>query len=253
MAARARCPPRVRLRRMCRCARKSRRRCACGSACSRGTRLTPATGKQPAFAPDPESCSRRRCTCDSCARAHRAWHAGSDAGRRDEPVCPPLFAAHPARALTLARLSLREAMQAAQKNGEVSFEEARALRWLSDPRNAAPLAPAAAAPPPYDEVANAAAAASPAAPSPPAPEPPVVAAHAPIALEEVAAPQQAAVAEAPQVAPLTCAAARPRCGTDIQQAQVPAATLPASSSLDAAMPRFPSACLQLDRGCLFCV
>ena len=135
--------------------------------------------------------------------------------------------------LTLPLRSLREALLAAQTNGEVSFEEKRALRWLSDAKNAAPLAPAEAsveapaveaAPPPVDEMTAAAPPVSPAAsvPQPAAPLPVAM----PEAPEALAPPQEAPAAEAPQV-------------IDSMQAPVEPAALPASASLDSA--RFPSA------------
>jgi uncharacterized protein (DUF2252 family) len=98
--------------------------------------------------------------------------------------------------------SIADALEAAHSNGEVSFEEARALRWLKDDRNAALAAPVAAPAstlPPINEAAVAAQHAPPGAVTPQLLEPVVVAAHEPVAIE-VAAPDQAATAEVPQVA-----------------------------------------------------
>lgn len=105
------------------------------------------------------------------------------------------------RALTIALRSLYEALQAAQTNGEVSFEEKRAMHWLSDARNAAPPAPVeAAAQPLVEEVV---AAAPPASPAAPVSQPPPVATPEPAAPEAVtAAVVEAPAAEVPQVAPL---------------------------------------------------
>ena len=100
--------------------------------------------------------------------------------------------------------SIAVTLEAAHASSEVSFEEVRALSWLKDAKNAAPAASVGApAPtlPPVEEVAVAAQPASPAAVVPPPPEPVVAAAHEPAVVEEVAAPDQAAASEVPQVAP----------------------------------------------------
>ena len=108
-----------------------------------------------------------------------------------------------ARTHDIALHRLYEALQAAQTNGEVSFEEKRAMHWLSDARNAALPAPVEAAQPPVEEVV---AAAPPASPAAPVSQPP------PVATPEAAAPEavvaavvEAPAAEVPQVAPLACA------------------------------------------------
>lgn len=107
--------------------------------------------------------------------------------------------------LTLAPHSLCESLQAAQTSSEVSFEEARAIRWLSDVRNAAPPAPVAA--PPVGEEASVAPMAVPcASPAAIALQPSVTPAAQPAELETAAAPEQvAATLEVVQVAALDSA------------------------------------------------
>lgn len=88
-------------------------------------------------------------------------------------------------------------------NGEVSYEEARALRWLKDAKNAAPAAPVVAPTQtllPEDEVVVAARPSSPVAAVPHLSVPVILAALEPVGVEEVAAPDQAATAEVTQVA-----------------------------------------------------
>ena len=143
--------------------------------------------------------------------------------------------------------SISEALQAAQSNGEVSFEEARALRWLNDPKNAAPVAPvppaAPVAPtlPPVAEVVAAEQPASPLAAVPQPPEPFVVAAPEPVAPEAVAVPLQAAASEVPQVAPARALHLASATHVDPFKAQAEHVPVQASVNVGAEKPRFPRA------------
>ena len=138
---------------------------------------------------------------------------------------------------------IAEALETAHTSGEVSFEEARALRWLKEAKNASPAAPVVApALPPVEKVAAAAQPASPAAVVPPPPEQVVAAAHEPVAVAvEVTAPEQAATAEVPQVASSRALWLGHSACIDSEQAQAEQRVQQPSLNIGSEKPRFPRA------------
>ena len=156
----------------------------------------------------------------------------------------PLLATSSVQSTHDARRSLHDSLKAVQTSGDVSFEEKRALRWLSDAKNAAPPRPAVV-PLPVDEVTTAAPPASPAACAPQPAEALPIAVPEPDVAEAAAAPEVVPAAEDLQVAPFACSPAHLlRLLISLQAAQVELMAPPASAaSLEVDLPHFPSALL----------